>query len=87
MVHLLDEPYRSAIRRSELEGVPMRVIADELGISVSGVKSRVQRGRAKLKELVFSCCTLEVDASGRPLLSEDHTCTTPDCGCGRAPQP
>lgn len=87
MVHLLDEPYRSAIQRSELEGVPMRVIADELGISVSGVKSRVQRGRAKLKELVSSCCALEVDASGRPLLTEDHGCAEPDCGCGRAPQP
>lgn len=84
MVHLLEEPYRSAIRRSELDGVPMRVIADELNISVSGVKSRVQRGRVKLKELVSSCCQLELDASGRPLLHDDHECTTPGCSCGRS---
>lgn len=62
MVYQLDEPYRTAIRRSELDGVPMRVIADELGISISGVKSRVQRGRVKLKELVSSCCQLELDS-------------------------
>ncbi len=72
MVHQLDEPYRTAIIRSELEGVPMRVIADELGVSVSGIKSRVQRGRVKLRELVSSCCTLEAD---------EHVCATPDCGC------
>jgi CheY-like chemotaxis protein len=41
-----------------------RAIAQELGISVSGMKSRVQRGRQKLRDLLQTCCELELDAMG-----------------------
>lgn len=81
MIEHLDEPYRSAVKRSEIDGVQMRIIAEELGISLSGVKSRVQRGRAKLRDLMTSCCQLEVDEHGAPTMPEDHVCTTPSCTC------
>jgi RNA polymerase sigma-70 factor (ECF subfamily) len=35
--------YREAVRLSELEGHPHALIAERLGLSISGVKSRVQR--------------------------------------------
>jgi RNA polymerase sigma-70 factor (ECF subfamily) len=56
----LPSPYREAIELSELAGLPHREIASRLGISVSGVKSRVQRGREKLKQLVLECCSVEL---------------------------
>lgn len=79
----LPEPYREAVELSEMAGLPHREIADRLGISVSGVKSRVQRGRDKLKLLVLDCCA--VDLRG----GEVHSCeakaphrSTAPCGCG-----
>lgn len=34
-------------------------------MSVSGMKSRVQRGRARLRELVLDCCSVSQDVRGR----------------------
>ena len=36
-----------------------------LGISHSGMKSRVQRGRALLRKSLEDCCTIALDARGR----------------------
>jgi RNA polymerase sigma-70 factor (ECF subfamily) len=60
----LPVPYREAVQLAELEGMTQSAIAQELGISVSGMKSRVQRGRQKLKELLQTCCQIELDAVG-----------------------
>jgi RNA polymerase sigma-70 factor (ECF subfamily) len=84
MIDTLEEPYRSAIRRSEIDGVPMRVIADELNISLSGVKSRVQRGRAKLRDQIMACCQFEVNERGQITNGDEHQCSNPDCGCQAA---
>jgi hypothetical protein len=34
-------------------------------VSVPGMKSRVQRGRAKLRELLLACCEVNRDVRGR----------------------
>jgi RNA polymerase sigma-70 factor (ECF subfamily) len=47
-----------------LEGVPQVAMAGRLGISVSGAKSRVQRGRAMLRKLLLECCQFEFDRRG-----------------------
>ena len=60
----LPDPYREAIQLTELEGMSQVEIAPVLGLSVSGMKSRVQRGRQKLKTLLQSCCQLELDVIG-----------------------
>jgi RNA polymerase sigma-70 factor, ECF subfamily len=56
MVERLPATHRDAVRLSELEEVPQREVARRLGISLSGAKSRVQRGRALLRQLVEACC-------------------------------
>jgi RNA polymerase sigma-70 factor (ECF subfamily) len=38
--------------------------ARRLGISVSGAKARVQRGRAQLRTLLLDCCHVEFDSRG-----------------------
>lgn len=79
MVSMLPEEYTRVIVASELEERKHRDIADEIGISVSGVKSRVQRGRARLRDLVSQCCDMDVNDRGQVL---DHSCHR-DCGCER----
>jgi RNA polymerase sigma-70 factor (ECF subfamily) len=64
MISQLPDEYREAIELYELKGIPQQQIADQLGISLSGAKSRVQRGRAKLKSLLFDCCSFERDRRG-----------------------
>ena len=63
-IELLPEKYREAIRLTELEGLSQKELAQQLGISYSGAKSRVQRGREKLKEIVLDCCQVEADKYG-----------------------
>ena len=61
----LPSPYREAITLVELDGLTAKQAAARVGISVSGMKSRVQRGRAQLRELFESCCEIAVDARGK----------------------
>ncbi len=62
----LPSPYREAITLVELEGRTMKEAAEMVGISVSGMKSRVQRGRAQLRDLFDRCCEIALDVRGKP---------------------
>ncbi len=62
----LATPYREAVTLVELEGLTMREAADMVGISLSGMKSRVQRGREQLRALFDECCEIAIDARGKP---------------------
>jgi len=61
----LSSPYREAITLTELEGLSQKEAAEMLGISVSGMKSRVQRGREKIRHMFEECCQISVDCRGR----------------------
>lgn len=63
MVDRLPGTYRDAVRLSELDGLPQREVAQRLGLSLSGAKSRVQRGREQLRRLVEACCRVELAGS------------------------
>jgi RNA polymerase sigma-70 factor (ECF subfamily) len=63
----LPSPYREAITLVELEGRTAREAAEMVGISVSGMKSRVQRGRAQLRAMFERCCEIAVDVRGKPI--------------------
>jgi RNA polymerase sigma-70 factor (ECF subfamily) len=65
MVEGLPETYREAVRLSELEGMGQAEVAARMGLTVSGVKSRIQRGRAKLREELLACCEFAFDGEGR----------------------
>lgn len=65
MIQLLPEKYREAVILSELKGLTQKDLAEVQGISLSGAKSRVQRGRVLLKKMVEECCRLEFDHKGR----------------------
>lgn len=77
LVDQLDEPYRDAVRLSELEELTQREVAERLGLSLSGAKSRVQRGRHKLRETLLACCHVELDREGQVV--EVERCARCDC--------
>ncbi len=64
MIALLADPYREAIELTELGGVTQIEAARRAGLSTSGMKSRVQRGREQLKQLLLACCAIELDVRG-----------------------
>jgi RNA polymerase sigma-70 factor (ECF subfamily) len=82
LIDRLPEPYRHALTLTEIEGRTKRELADALGLSLSGAKSRVQRGREQLKASLLACCHVERDRHGRVIDYEPR----PGCsGCSSAP--
>lgn len=77
----LPSDYREAIVLSELEERTLRETGDRLGISLSGAKSRVQRGRAKLLDLMEACCRFERDSRGNVMGREPLHPGGCVCGC------
>jgi len=57
----LPEKYRNALLLTEVEGLTQREAASRLGLSLSGAKSRVQRGREMLRAQLLDCCHFELD--------------------------
>lgn len=70
MVRQLPDGYRQAIELTELEGMTQTAAAERLGLSVPGMKSRVQRGRARLRAMLLRCCEIEADRRGRVVAFE-----------------
>jgi RNA polymerase sigma-70 factor (ECF subfamily) len=78
----LSPEQRRAVELTDLEGLTQARAAAVEGVSLSGMKSRVQRGRRKLAELLGRCCALTLDARGMPV---DYTTPT-DCRCAGDPR-
>ena len=65
LIDQLPDGYRQALLLTEFEGMTQAEMGAELGLSVSGAKSRVQRARRLLKDEILACCHLEFDSRGR----------------------
>ena len=63
-IQRLPDKYQEALLLTEIEGMSQKDLAIHLGISYAGAKSRVQRGRALLKEKLTQCCTFHADKYG-----------------------
>lgn len=64
-VRMLPSPYREALTLTELMGLTQKEAADSLGVPLSTLKSRVQRGREKLQAALLDCCDIALDARNR----------------------
>jgi RNA polymerase sigma-70 factor, ECF subfamily len=64
LVDQLAEPYRSAVSAVDLGGQTQTEVAQAVGLSVSGMKSRVQRGRRQLRQLLTDCCRVHTSPTG-----------------------
>lgn len=75
----LPEAYREPVRLAELEGLPLAKIALRSGLSLTAVKSRVQRGRSMLKKKLQDCCRFEFDRHGK-VIGWERRDAKPCCG-------
>ena len=64
LVRNLPDTYREAVMLSEIEGMTQKQVAEKLGLSLSAAKSRVQRGRIMIKNMLNDCCRFEIDHRG-----------------------
>jgi RNA polymerase sigma-70 factor (ECF subfamily) len=73
-IDVLPERYRQALILSEYQGLSQQEVADRLGLSLSGAKSRIQRARLKLRDLLLACCHFELDRRGRIMDYYERCC-------------
>ena len=79
MIDTLPPHYAEAVRLADLEGVSQAEAARRLGLSHSGFKSRVQRGRAQLRALLDQCCAVELDARRGVIEVVPRACGDGEC--------
>ena len=73
-IEMLPEPYRQALVLTEYEGLSQKQLAERLGISFSGAKSRVQRARQKVRDLMLTYCHFELESSGITITPRQMCC-------------
>jgi RNA polymerase sigma-70 factor, ECF subfamily len=61
LVRRLAEPYRQALTLTDLGNLSQVEAARVAGLSVPGMKTRVQRARAQVHELLTDCCDVALD--------------------------
>lgn len=71
----LPSPYRESVTLTELQGLSQKDAAEMLGVSLSGMKSRVQRGRKLIRSMFQECCELSLDCRGRVVACEPRDST------------
>ncbi|MFW5425774.1 MAG: RNA polymerase sigma factor SigZ [Methylophagaceae bacterium] len=71
----LPENIRTILIASELELEKQQVIADRHHLSLPAVKSRIARGRKKLKNKLQACCDFEFNENGPKAHCKSY------CGC------
>jgi len=64
LIDLLPDDYALPLKASDLLGKSQQQIADELGLSLTATKSRIQRARKKLREKISTCCHLQFNENG-----------------------
>lgn len=83
LISQLPVDQRRAVEMYEFQGMSQTEIADGEGVTLSGAKSRIQRGRKRIVEMMRDCCELQFDGRGNLLGCEPQPgqrCTT-ECGC------
>lgn len=66
-VNQLPEEYRDIIIDVEMNGVKQKDLTAKYDLAYPSIRSRVQRGREKLKQILLDCCQIEWDTRGNIL--------------------
>jgi RNA polymerase sigma-70 factor, ECF subfamily len=73
-INQLPEKYKEALLLTEFQDISQKDLAEKLNISYSGAKSRVQRGKEKLKEIILNCCAYQSDIYGNLVEAKRKNC-------------
>ena len=77
MIEMMDElppEYCEALCLTEIEGMSQKEFAEIKGLSYSGAKSRVQRARIMLKDMLLKCCHYQFDKYGTVIDIQPKCC-------------
>lgn len=72
MIQALPDTYQQPLMLSAIEGKKYKEVAVELSLSVPAVKSRILRGREKLRKSMVSCCTIYRNDAGEAVDYEQN---------------
>jgi RNA polymerase sigma-70 factor, ECF subfamily len=64
LLKLLPAAYATPLFMYDIDGVDQKTIAEKLHLTLPNTKSRIQRGRVKLKERFLECCIVTFDNNG-----------------------
>ncbi len=64
MVSTLPKKYRDALLLADHKGMPQQAVADQLQLSLSATKSRIQRGRQMVRKQLLHCCRVALTENG-----------------------
>jgi RNA polymerase sigma-70 factor, ECF subfamily len=78
LIDALPTDYRRALELTDFDGLTQADAARLEGISLPGMKSRVQRARRQFGTLVRQCCDVTTDSRGELV---DFRLRTDGCGC------
>ncbi|WP_196886269.1 sigma-70 family RNA polymerase sigma factor [Aureivirga sp. CE67] len=72
----LPKEYQDVIEMSEIQDFSQKDIAENLEMNYTTVRSKIQRGRKKLQNLISDCCDIIQNEKGRIV---DHKCSNKNC--------
>lgn len=81
MISSLPEEYKNIIIDSELKGIKQKDLAEKYNMAYPSMRSRVQRGRERLKQMLVNCCEIEADKHGNIISAQSKN----NCNDGCSP--
>ena len=66
-VNQLPDEYRDIIIDVEMNGIKQKDLVEKYNLAYPSIRSRVQRGREKLIQLLLECCNIQWDTRGNIL--------------------
>jgi RNA polymerase sigma-70 factor (ECF subfamily) len=79
MINLLPDDYRNVIIDSEIKGIKQKELASKYDMPYPSMRSRVQRGRERLKQLFYNCCHIQTDMFGNVMNVRSKSCDGGPC--------
>ena len=77
---MLTTPDAELLRKIDIEGQAQTILAADLGVPLSTLKSRVQRARTKLRAAFDACCAIDLSKDGAPIdFERGGECAAPAC--------
>lgn len=82
MIYELPHIHQEAIELYENKGMKHKEIAEQLDITVSASKNRLNRAKRKLIEFMLKCCDFEIDVFGNVIDYNLRNKKSSNCKCG-----
>lgn len=80
-VNQLPEEYRGIIIDVEMKGIKQKDLVEKYQLAYPSIRSRVQRGREKLKQILLKCCQIKWDVRGNILdVQSKNDCAKDEAG-------